>query len=137
MSYPDVIPPIRALTYEYRLRGWSLLFVAFVLLFMGSMMLFMAFIEPDAFIGVPLAPNMGFLLYGISGIALFVLFAMILMRVRSQKSANRVIRLGLVSVAFPKSLYSNAIVEIPYTSIDRLELERVSRAATHFHSDRV
>ncbi|WP_373237766.1 hypothetical protein [Cohaesibacter celericrescens] len=118
--------------YDYRLRGWSLLFTAFFLIIMGGLLLFMSIVEPDAFVGVPLAPHVGSVLYGICGVGSFVLVVMIFLRVRSQKNSDRSIRFGVNSVTLPKSLYSNVRIEILYTSIRGLKRERVSRAATNF-----
>lgn len=117
-------------SYDYRFRGWSLLFTAFFLLVSSAMMLVLAKIDPDSFIGIPLASGMGSLLYIASAAGLAALFGILFVRTRSQKGSNRDICFEAHQISLPKSLYSNARVTIPYRSITSVELQSLRRSAS-------
>ncbi|MCT4654936.1 MAG: hypothetical protein N4A65_03900 [Cohaesibacter sp.] len=122
--------PEGSISYDYRFRGWSLLFAGFSLLLFSAAMIFLAIIDPDSFIGFPSPYGMGRLLYIASAISLALLLAMLLKRARDQKTSCRTIYFDKHELTLPKSLYSNTRLTIPYSAITGIELQSLRRSAS-------
>lgn len=121
-----------SLSYPYRLQGPSISVIGLLIALFGFLMLFMAWREPDRFIGLPVGFPVGALLYG--GLAALAVAAILVMvrAWRAQRDGHCQILFEADRVLLPKNPFSTQIIAIPYASIQRVEHQSASRAAMRF-----
>lgn len=116
----------------YHLQGPSVCLIGLLIALFGGLMLFMAWAEPDRFIGMPVGYPTGAFLYG--ALAL-VAFAAIFLMARAwaiQRHADRQIRFEKDRVLLPKNPFSDQTISIPYRTIRSVKQQSASRAAMRF-----
>ena len=119
-------------SYPYRLQGPSVSLIGLLIAIFGGLMLFMAWSEPDRFIGLPVGSPVGALLYGaLAAIAFGVIFMMARAWL-SQRNGERQIIFMTDRVLLPKSPFTNQLIAIPYASIKSVRQQSASRAAMRF-----
>lgn len=119
-------------TFPYRLQGPSLTVIGLLIGVFGFLMVFMAWLEGDRFIGVPVGYPIGALLYlAIAAVAFLAIFLMA-KAWQSQRKGGRDITFEQDRVYLPKTPFSNEIISIRYASIQEVSQQSVSRAAMTF-----
>ncbi len=119
-------------SYPYRLQGPSVSLIGLLIAVFGGLMLFMAWSEPDRFIGLSVGFPLGALLYGaLAAIAFAAIFIMARAWL-AQRDGERQIIFMMDRVLLPKTPFSNQLIAIPYANIKSVRQQSASRAAMRF-----
>ncbi len=118
--------------FSYKLRGWAVVFTSIFLFIFAGLMIFMAIIEPDIFLGLKLASPGGTIAYGALAVLSLGLIILLIKRHSVQKGTDRVIVFGAQSITLPESLASPSLITLRYDTINKVEYETASRAAMKF-----
>ncbi|TLP48748.1 hypothetical protein FDK21_03560 [Cohaesibacter sp. CAU 1516] len=119
-------------SFPYHLQGPSVCLIGLLIALFGGLMLFMAWTEPDRFIGMPVGYPAGAFLYGALALVAFTAIFIMARAWAMQRHGERQIRFEEDRVLLPKNPFSNQIIAIPYRTIRSVNQQSASRAAMRF-----
>ena len=118
--------------FPYRLQGPSLSVIGLLIGIFGFLMVFMAWLEGDRFIGMPVGYPVGGLLYLALAVMAFLAIFLMTQAWQSQRNGRREIVFDQDRLYLPKNLFSNTVISIRYISIRQVSQQSASRAAMTF-----
>ena len=117
------------IAYEYKVRGWAQIYTASAGCLFSGVLVFLAMCNQDSFFGFIWSQKIISLSYWGSAVIVLSLSVYVLLRGYRQQKQDRKIIVCADSISLPKTIMSNSILDISYSTISSVQMYAPGRSS--------